>query len=153
MSMFNRPTINQSTVFSANQSLEAFFHSGVSLHKLQAGDYGAKIHNATIVSANTSDPNSKPYVRVELQLLDDGRIIVDNRFQTGFQIMIDQLKTQLGMDSLDIAVQDLIAHCKQHSFRVWITYQEVEDKTYRNVNYREPKVVQPTAEIATEVVY
>lgn len=151
MSMFNKPQVNTNTVFSANQSLEAFFHNGVSLHKLKEGKYKAKMHNFALVPATT--PEAKPYIRIELQLLEDGRIIVDNRFQTGFNIMIEQIKEQMGISDEDVAVQDLLNHCRTHQFTAWITYTEVEGKTYRNVSYRAPKELTPVEETAAEIVY
>lgn len=146
MALFNKPQISTGTVVSTNESLEDFFNRGVSLHRLTAGKYRARIINATVVKPTTT--GAEPYVRVEVELIDDKRLIVDNRFKKGFQIMIDHIKEQLGVQDQDILVSEFIAYLKTIELEVWISYQTVLGKgTYRNINYL-PPVTTPSSEAA-----
>lgn len=117
-----------------------FFKNGVSLPKLKEGKYTATIIKYEMVKPEKID--GKPYIKFEIQLPD--RVIVDNRFEKGFPIMIDQLKRQLGLEDQEVVVQqffdDLINN--KTAIDLWIAYVEVAGKgVYRNINYEAPRIL------------
>lgn len=118
-------------------SFRDFYQQGVALAKLSAGEHQAILKGHRWVEpTNLKDA---PYVRLELSLKD--RIIVDNRFETGFQIFINQIKKQLGWEDRSVTVQEILSHMMSNPFRVWISYTVINNQEYRNVNYIPPKPV------------
>jgi len=132
-------------------SFRDFYHQGVALAKLTAGEHQAILQaHRWVEPTNLKDA---PYVRLELKL--DDRVIVDNRFETGFQIFINHIKKQLGWEDRNVSIQEILAHLMAEPFKVWISYATVDNAEYRNVNYIPPRpVVQetPTDDEADEEV-
>lgn len=135
------PQTTANPVTNTAMSFRDFYHQGVALAKLTAGEHQAILQaHRWIEPANLKD---QPYVRLELKLED--RIIVDNRFETGFQIFINHIKKQLGWENRSVSIQEILAHLMANPFKVWISYATVDNQEYRNVNYIPPKpVVQET---------
>ena len=125
-------------------SFRDFYHQGVALAKLTAGEHQAILQaHRWVEPTNLKD---QPYVRLELKLED--RTIVDNRFETGFQIFINHIKKQLGWENRSVSIQEILAHLMANPFKVWISYATINNQEYRNVNYIPPKPV--TQEIPTD---
>lgn len=122
----------------ASGGLLDFYNNGISLPKLKEGKYTGRI-----IKHEPQKPKSidgQPFIRFEIQLPD--RVIVDNRFATGFQILLEQLKTQLNVEDQEIAVQDFLNSLLNKDLDIWISYAEVEGKgTYRNINYIPPQIL------------
>lgn len=117
-----------------------FFKHGVSLPKLQEGKYTAQIIKYELVKPEKID--GKPYIKFELQLAD--RVIVDNRFDKGFPIMIEQLKRQLNIENQEVVVQAFFDGLikDKTTIDIWVSYVEVEGKgVFRNINYEAPRVL------------
>jgi hypothetical protein len=122
-------------------SFRDFYHQGVALAKLTPGEHSAILQAHKWVEPKTL--KDEPYVRLELKLED--RIIVDNRFETGFQIFINHIRKQLGWEDRNVSIQEILAHLMAEPFKVWISYAVVDNTEYRNVNYIPPRpVVQET---------
>ena len=135
--------LNQSTdnlITNTRQGFKDFFLRGVSLPRLKDGLYEATLKAASFVEADKSkNKDAADYVRLELQLSD--RIIVDNRFEKGFGIFESQVKEQLGLQDQTIAIPDLLQLLMKNPFKIWISYQEIEDRTFRNINYIAPRTL------------
>lgn len=121
-------------------SFRDFYHRGIALAKLATGEHQAILQaHKWIEPTNLKD---QPYVRLELKLGD--RVIVDNRFETGFQIMVNQVKKQLGWEDRTVSIQELLAHLMNNPFKIWVSYTVINGAEYRNINYIPPKVSQET---------
>lgn len=150
----NAAPIAQATanpVTNATMSFRDFYQQGIALSKLIAGEHTAILQAHRWVEP--VDLTSKPYVRLELKLTD--RVIVDNRFETGFQIFINHIKKQLGWEDRNVSIQEILTYLMSNSFKVWISYAVVDNQEYRNVNYIPPKPVAqeiPTDDDADEEV-
>lgn len=118
-------------------SFRDFYHQGVALAKLKTGEHQAILQAHRWVEPKTL--KDEPYVRLELKLED--RIIVDNRFETGFQIFINHIKKQLDWEDRSVSIQEIMAYLMSNPFKVWISYATVDNQEYRNVNYIPPKPV------------
>jgi len=115
-------------------SFRDFYHQGVALAKLTAGEHQAILQaHRWVEPTNLKD---QPYVRLELKLED--RVIVDNRFEIGFQIFINQIRKQLGWEDRNVSIQELMSYLMNNPFKVWISYATVDNQEYRNVNYIPP---------------
>lgn len=136
--LMNKPASSQSN--SGKMSLQDFYRTGISLSKLKDGEYEATLQAHALVEPTT--PEAKPYVRLELKLAD--RVIVDNRFEAGLPVALDQIKEQLGKSEEAISVLELLDYLKTTTFKIWISYATLDGKTYRNVNYIAPRQDQPT---------
>jgi len=97
--------------------------------------------------ATPLNPNPTSYVRLELQLQD--RVIIDNKFTTGFAIFESHIKEQLKLDDEPIPVLELLDKLTTTPFSIWISYAMINGKTYRNINYL-PPIVQTVAEVADD---
>lgn len=118
-------------------SFRDFYHHGVALAKLATGEHTAVLQaHRWVEPTNLKD---QPYVRLELKLED--RIIVDNRFETGFQIFINHIKKQLGWEDRNVSIQEILSYLMSNPFKIWISYATVDNQEYRNVNYIPPKPV------------
>lgn len=124
----------------ARQDFMAFYNGGTSLPVLKEGCYtGRLISHQFVPEVVTINKIVKAYVKLDLQLPD--RIITDNRFETNFNLALDQVKEQLGLQDEELPVQKVLDLMKSNDIKIWISYADVEGKTYRNVNYIPPKVV------------
>ncbi len=136
------PQATANPVTNTAMSFRDFYHHGIALAKLATGEHQAILQaHRWVEPTNLKD---QPYVRLELKLED--RVIVDNRFETGFQIMVNQVKKQLGWEDRTVSIQELLAHLMNNPFKIWISYTVINGMEYRNVNYIPPKVSQETLE-------
>lgn len=127
--------ITQPQATSGKQSLADFYKTGMSLSRLTDGMYPATLQAHMLVEP--TQPDANPYVRLELKLAD--RVIIDNRFEQGFAIALDQVKQQLDIADQNIPVSELLDSLKETNFNIWVSYADVEGKTYRNISYIAPK--------------
>jgi len=120
---------------------------GVSLKKLESGPYQAKLvsHEFTAPTPQqlVLNPHAQAYIKFLIQLPD--RVITDNRFEAGFAVMEAQLKEQWGLLYEDIPMQELLDRMKTQEFTIWISYAQIDNRTYRNVSYLAPLVLTETA--------
>ena len=130
----SKTILPKSAVTSTRQSFYDFFHKGVSLPVLKDGKHRGTINSISWVQPNTL--NGNPYVRVEL-ILEDGRLIVDNRFAKGFEIFINQAKTQLGLSEVEVNVPEFIKSLIGTELDVWTVHVTVNNEVYRNIHYAE----------------
>lgn len=128
-------------------SFKSFFEAGTLLKPLEAGKYEVTLKSATF-QENPEDP-SKSYVRVELQFPD--RVVVDNRFEKGFGIMLSQIRKQLGKADESMAVQDILAEAQAVTLEAWVSYNVVDGKTYQNINYLPPLPTVSATDVASQI--
>lgn len=114
------------------QSFFDFYTSGVSLKKLEEGEHTAQLVENVFVPAN-EETKTNPYVRLAFKLED--RTIVDNRFETGFMVFLDQIKQQLGISDKSMPVPELLNLLKSCPIKIYVKYNTVDNKTYRNINF------------------
>lgn len=138
--ILNQTTSNEGdqVITNVRQGFKDFFTRGISLPKLQDGVYSCTLRSATFIEADkTKNKDAQDYVRLELQLSD--RLIIDNRFEKGFGIFESQIKEQLNLSDKAIAIPDLMQTLTESTFKIWVTHIEIEDRTFRNINYIAPK--------------
>ena len=131
------PQATANPVTNTAMSFRDFYHQGVALAKLTPGEHQAILQAHRWVEPKTI--KDEPYVRLELKLED--RVIVDNRFETGFQIFVNHIKKQLGWEDRNVTIQELMSYLMSNPFKVWISYATINNQEYRNVNYIPPKPV------------
>lgn len=137
--MPNILTNNNDIITNARQGFKEFFYRGVSLPRLTDGIYEATLKSASFIEADkTKNKNAADYVRLELQLTD--RLIIDNRFEKGFGIFESQIKEQLQLQDKAIPIPELLKLLTKTDFKIWVTHIEIEDRTFRNINYLPPKI-------------
>ena len=133
--------VNQSQE-GGRMSFSEYIKTGTSLPRLKENTpYRTILKEWKLVEP--ADSNQTPHVRLELQLED--RVIVDNRFEAGFNIFEIQIKSQLGIEDQEIPVQELLNRLKEEEFTVWISYTTVNGRTYTNKNYLPPQQEQETS--------
>ncbi|MBP7177234.1 MAG: hypothetical protein KBA53_13595 [Thermoclostridium sp.] len=139
----------RATVIAPNNAaadFKSFYTNGVALPRLKENtEYKATLQAHKFVEPATI--NDKPYVRLELKLSD--RLVIDNRFQTGFQILINQMIRQYGWEDETHPVQEILSKMSSEEFSLWVSYVTGEDgRVYRNFNFLPPlaqKKVEATA--------
>lgn len=124
-------------------SFRDFYHHGIALAKLATGEHQAILQaHRWVEPTNLKD---QPYVRLELKLED--RIIIDNRFETGFQIFVNQVKKQLGWEDRSVTIQELLSYLMNNPFKIWISYTVINGAEYRNINYIPPRQETPADDV------
>jgi hypothetical protein len=132
---------------SAFGSLKDFVLNGKSLPKLEEGVYEAKLRPFEIIYNGNERVDAKykesnislfpdTHLRLELQLKD--RMIVDNKFEVGFNIFLPQIKEQLKLEKECIDVIDILEKMVETPFNIWVSYVEHEGRIFRNINYKAP---------------
>lgn len=129
----------QAAVIAPNNAaadFKSFYTNGVALPRLkECTEYKATLQAHKFVEPATI--NDKPYVRLELKLSD--RLVIDNRFQTGFQILINQMTRQYGWEDESHPVQEILAKMSSEEFSLWVSYVTGDDgRVYRNFNFLPP---------------
>ncbi len=131
------PQATANPVTNTAMSFRDFYHQGIALAKLATGEHQAILQaHRWVEPTNLKDQH---YVLIELKLEDS--IIVENSFETGYQIFINHIKKQLGWENRSISIQEILAHLMNNPFKVWVSYTTINGQEYRNVNYIPPKPV------------
>jgi hypothetical protein len=117
-------------------SFRDYLTVGMSLKAIVDGEYPAKVI-ATKFVANDKDPE-KDYLRLEIQLPD--RIVVENRFVSGYFIFEREIKVQLGISDQTLPVPEFLSLIIGKPIKVW--YKTVvstkDNKKYQNMSFSEP---------------
>ena len=120
-------------------SFRDYIQHGISRSRLQDGEYRAQIVGIRFVQHET-DPE-KDYLRLEIQLDFDNRIIVENRFASGYFLFERQVKEQLGLADTSLPVPDLLATIKNQSIKIWLKTQAGNNgRVYQNLHFAKPEV-------------
>ncbi len=119
-------------------SLVSFYKEGVSLPQLHEGIYEVTLTKHALVQTNPANP----YIALEFTT-ENGRVLKENRFNNGFQIMVSHLKQQLGRGNEEVGVMDFLNELieKKTPFKIWITKYTPANggQTRSNFNFLEPR--------------
>jgi hypothetical protein len=128
-------------------SFRDYMTLGKSLKAIKDGVYNAMIKTTKFVS-NDKDPD-KDYLRLEINLPDaDNRIVIENRFVSGYFIFEREIKAQLGISDQTIPVPELLAYIVDKPIKVWYsTITSAKDnRKYQNMSFSEPVAAPETTE-------
>jgi len=117
-------------------SFRDYIQHGVSRCRLQDGEYHAQIVGVRFVPHETDE--TKDYLRLEIQLEFDSRIIVENRFASGYFLFERQIKEQLGLADTTLPVPDLLEAIKFQPIKVWYKTQIKDGRVYQNLHFARP---------------
>lgn len=119
-------------------SFRDYLVHGISRSIIKDGEYDAKIVNIQFMQHPT-DPE-KDYLRLEIQLDFDGRIVVENRFVSGYFIFEREIKIQLGLADTSMPVPDFLAAIKNQPIKVWYKSQlsAKDNRVYQNMHFAKP---------------
>ena len=118
-------------------SFRDYIQHGISRSRLQDGEYHAQIVGVKFV-AHETDPN-KDYLRLEIQLDFDQRVVVENRFISGYFLFEREIKEQLGLSDTTLPVPDLLEAITFQPIKVWYKTQTGKDgKVYQNLHFAKP---------------
>lgn len=118
-------------------SFRDYISFGISRSRLQDGEYPAQIIGISFIQHET-DPE-KDHLRLEIQLDFDSRVIVENRFASGYFLFERQIKEQLGLADTTLPVPDLLATIKNQPIKIWLKTQAGSNgKTYQNLHFAKP---------------
>lgn len=119
-------------------SLVSFYKEGVSKPQLHEGVYDVTLTKHALVTTNPANP----YIALEFTT-ENGRVLKENRFNNGFQIMVSHLKQQLNKGDEEIGVMDFLNELvtKKTPFKIWITKYTPANggQTRSNFNFLEPR--------------
>ena len=65
---------------------------------LAEGEYRVKMLKHEYVS-NENGASKKPYIKFTFEVIDSGRKLTENRFDTGFGVLVSHLRQQLGREN------------------------------------------------------
>lgn len=113
----------------------AWLTNGMSFKKLEDGKHDGVLLDSIKFISEVAE-GKKPYFRVDLKLGD--RVLTDTRTPQGMDILVAQIKAQLGIEDQDVPVPTLIETLKTTEFSIWTSHVDVNGTSRRNINYREP---------------
>lgn len=120
-------------------SLVSFYKEGTSMPQLHEGIYDVTLTKHKLVETNPANP----YIALEFTTIETGRVLKENRFNNGFQIMISHLKQQLGRGDEEIGVMDFLNELitKKTPLKLWVTKYTPANggQTRSNFNFLEPR--------------
>mgnify|MGYP000974799414 CR=1 FL=1 len=120
-------------------SFRDYIQHGISRSRLQDGEYHAQIIGIQFIQ-NETDPE-KDHLRLEIQLDFDSRVIVENRFASGYFLFERQIKEQLDLADTSLPVSELLSTIKNQPIKIWLKTQIGKDgRTYQNVHFAKPEV-------------
>jgi hypothetical protein len=117
-------------------SFRDYIQHGISRCRLQDGEYHAQIIGVKFV-AHETDPN-KDYLRLEIQLDFDQRVVVENRFISGYFLFEREIKEQLGLSDTTLPVPDLLEAIKFQPIKIWYKTTQKDGKVYQNMYFSKP---------------
>jgi hypothetical protein len=127
-------------------SFRDYIQHGLSRSRLQDGEYNAQIIGISFIPHET-DPE-KDHLRLEIQLDFDSRIIVENRFASGYFLFERQIKEQLGLADTTLPVADLLTAVKNQPIKIWLKTQTGSNgKTYQNLHFAKPEEASTDTEV------
>ena len=99
-------------------NLVNFYKEGISMPQLNEGEYKATLKSHKLVDTKPENP----YIALEFET-ESGRILKENRFNTGFQIFVSHLKQQLERGDEEVGVQEFLDKLvtKKTKFTIWVT--------------------------------
>ena len=128
----------EETIPTGKLSFRDYIQHGLSRSRLQDGEYHAQIIGISFIQHET-DPE-KDHLRLEIQLDFDQRVIVENRFSTGYFLFERQIKEQLELADTSLPVPDLLAAIKFQPIKIWLKTQAGSNgRTYQNVHFAKPE--------------
>lgn len=136
-------------------NLATLYTEGKSMPQLREGVYNVTLTKHALVQTNPANP----YIALEFTCVDTGRVLKENRFNNGFQIMVSHLKQQLDrgdeevgymefLNSLmatkeyvDESINETIPATPATPFKIWVTKYTPANggQTRSNFNFLEPR--------------
>ncbi len=138
--MLKKPNPNNAVeeIPTGKLSFRDYIQHGVSRCRLQDGEYEAQIVGVKFVPHET-DPD-KDYLRLEILLSFDNRVVVENRFASGYFLFERQIKEQLGLADVTLPVPDLLEAIKFQPIKVWYKTATAKDgRVYQNLHFARPE--------------
>lgn len=119
------------------------------LPELKEGEHTVTLKEYTEQNIDTDNP----FMRMEYQTTDENkRVIVDNRFEIGFNIMLSHIRKQLGREFEEIKKGEFLKELKEKKipFKIYISKPVVETSTGRkkvtNIDFLPPYAQEEKAE-------
>lgn len=120
-------------------NLITFYKEGISQPQLKEGVYNCTLRSHKLVDTKPENP----YIALEFEVVETGRVLTDNRFNQGFQIFISHLKQQLGRADESVNVLEFLNGliADKTEFKIWITKYTPANggQTRSNFNFLEPR--------------
>ena len=88
-----------------------------------------------------------PYIRIEMTIKDTDRVVVENRFENTFPVMISHLRQQLKREQEEVIPTDFLDELIENKteFNIWVVKRIINGAQKTNVNFLEP-IKQDTAQ-------
>ena len=106
---------------------------------LAEGVYEVKMLSHEYV-ANENGASKKPYIKFTFEDLNSGRKLTENRFDSGFGVLVSHLRQQLGRENEAVQpiefFNELIANATP--FKIWVVKRMVNGYPKTNFNFLEP---------------
>lgn len=117
---------------------------------LAEGTYEVKMLSHEYVASDKA-----PYIKFTFEVLENGRKLVENRFEKGFGVMVSHLRQQLKRENEAIEPKkffdELIAN--ETPFKIWIVKRNVNGVQRTNFNFLEPiQEVKPNVNVIEDVL-
>lgn len=90
--------------------------------------------------ANENGVTKKPYIKFTFEVIDNGRKLTDNRFDSGFGVMVSHLRQQLGRENEAVQPQAFFNELIENGteFNIWVVKRIVNGTPRTNFNFLEP---------------
>ena len=119
---------------------------------LAEGVYEVKMLSHEYVT-NENGVSKKPYIKFTFEDLNSGRKLTENRFDSGFGVLVSHLRQQLGRENEAVQpiefFNELIANATP--IKIWVVKRMVNGYPKTNFNFLEPiKEEAPNTEVVED---
>ena len=102
---------------------------------LKEGVYDVKMLKHEFVETATTQ-----YIKFTYEMLDNGRVITDNKFEAGLGVMVSHLRQQLNREDEAVVPIDFFNELIEHEtpIKIWVVKRMVNGSQKTNFNFLEP---------------
>jgi hypothetical protein len=98
------------------------------------------VYDVKMIAHEYVENEKAPYIKFTFEVLENGRKLVENRFDKGLGVMVSHLRQQLKRENEAIVPKDFFDELIKNAtpFKIWIVKRLVNGSQRTNFNFLEP---------------
>lgn len=110
-------------------------------------------YTVQMLSHEYVDNENAPYIKFQFKIVNNDRILTENRFEKGFGVLVSHLRQQLGRENEAVKPQEFFDELilNKTPIKIWVVKRIINGVPRTNFNFLEPIPEQtPNTEIIDE---